>query len=254
MHEGLDLERAMLLGALALAGAVAGFFNTVAGAGSLLTVPALLLLGLPADVANATNRVGVLAQSAVGAAGFARAGKLAGRELLRAAPPAVTGGVLGAWLATRVPEPILKWVLLATLLGVAVVMARKGKATSEEPAGGRWRAALWLFGAGVYGGFVQAGVGLVLLAIFARGMKLDLVRANGLKVALVGVFTVPALAVFARAGTIRWFEGSVLALGTMAGAAVAVKFAVKRSERLERIALVVVIVAVVAAAARQALG
>lgn len=248
----IDLGRGLLLAALALTGIVAGFFNTVAGAGSLLTVPVLLVLGLPADAANATNRVGVLAQSVVGTAGFARAGALDGRALWRSAPPAVVGGVVGAWLATLVPERVLKWVLLATLLEVAWLMVRKKKeGEAAAPPPGALRAAGLLFAAGVYGGFAQAGVGLVLLAILARAMKLDLVRANAIKVAVVGLFTVAALLVFARAGAIRWFEGAVLAVGMVLGAAVAVRFAVRKSARLERAALVAVVVAVAAAIARE---
>ncbi len=253
MHQALDVDlaRGLLLGALALTGVVAGFFNTVAGAGSLLTVPVLLLVGLPADAANATNRVGVLAQSVVGSAGFARAGALDGRALLRSAPPAVLGGVLGAWLSTLVPERVLKWVLLATLLEVAWLMARKKSPAEVATSPGPVRSAALLFGAGVYGGFAQAGVGLVLLTILARTMRLDLVRANAIKVAVVGLFTLAALLVFARAGTIRWFEGAVLALGMVVGAAAAVRFAVRKSERLERAAVIAVVVAIAAAVGRE---
>lgn len=254
MHElaQIDGGRALLLLALAAAGVVAGFFNTVAGAGSLLTIPVLLLVGMPADAANATNRIGVLAQSAVGVSGFARAKVLDGRALARTAPAAIVGGLLGAWLSTLVPPAILKWVLLATLLEVAFLMIRKRTAAgAERPAPGAARSALLLFGAGVYGGFAQAGVGLVLLAILARTMRLDLVRANALKVAIVGLFTIAALVVFARAGAIRWFEGAVLAVGMVIGAAAAVRFAVKKSEQLDRAAVVAVVIAVVAVVVRE---
>ena len=254
MHDlaQIDPARGALLVVLALAGVVAGFFNTVAGAGSLLTVPVLLLVGMPADAANATNRIGVLAQSAVGVVGFGRAGVLDRAALARTAPAAVVGGLVGAWLSTLVPPAILKWVLLATLLEVAFLMARKRTAAgAERPPPGPVRSALLLFGAGVYGGFAQAGVGLVLLAILARTMRLDLVRANALKVAIVGLFTIAALVVFARAGAIRWFEGGVLAIGMVIGAAIAVRFAVKKSESLERAAVVAVVVAVLAVVARE---
>lgn len=256
MHElvQVDAARALLLAGLALTGVVAGFFNTVAGAGSLLTVPVLMLVGMPADAANATNRIGVLAQSAVGTAGFARAGMLDRAALWRSAGPAVLGGVCGAWLATLVPERILKWVLLATLLEVLWLMARRRTATeAEQPPPSAAHAALLLFGAGVYGGFAQAGVGLVLLAILARTLRLDLVRANALKVAIVGLFTIAAIAVFARASAIRWFEGAVLALGMVIGAAVAVRFAVKKSAWLDRAALVAVLVAIAAVVVREVL-
>jgi hypothetical protein len=254
MHELADVDRgrALLLAALAMAGVVAGFFNTVAGAGSLLTVPALMLAGLPADAANATNRIGVLAQCGVATAGFARAGAMSWPALGRTAVPSVAGGVLGAWLATLVPERILKWVLLATLLEVAwLMMRRRGAAAASGPPAGAARSALLLFGAGVYGGFAQAGVGLVLLTILARALRLDLVRANALKSAIVGLFTVAALLVFARAGAIRWFEGAVLALGMVIGAAIAVRFAVKQSAALERAAIAAVVVAILAVVVRE---
>jgi len=233
-------------------GFAAGFFNTVAGAGSLLTLPALMLAGLPADAANATKRIGVLAQSFVGTVGFARAGVLDGKMLMRLAPIGVAGGILGAYLATRVPERILKWVLLATLLEVAWMTATKRLTIAPEgPPPPRWKAMTMFFLVGVYGGFAQAGVGLLLLGVLARTIRIDLVRANAIKVAIVGLQTLAAVAVFAGAGDVRWREGGILAVGMMAGAAFAVRFAIKRSQWLERVALVAVIVAVAATALRE---
>jgi uncharacterized membrane protein YfcA len=246
---------APMIALLVVVGFAAGFFNTVAGAGSLLTLPALMLAGLPADAANATKRIGVLAQSFVGTVGFARAGVLDHKALLRLAPIGVAGGVLGAWLATRVPERILKWILLATLLEVAWMTATKklSAAPPDTPPPPRWKAWTMFFLVGVYGGFAQAGVGLILLAVLARTMRMDLVKGNAIKVAIVGLQTLAAVAVFAGAGDIRWREGGILAVGMMAGAAFAVGFAIKKSAWLERVALVAVIVAVVAAGLRELL-
>lgn len=245
---------APMIALLIVVGFAAGFFNTVAGAGSLLTLPALMLAGLPADAANATKRIGVLAQSFVGTVGFARAGVLDTKALLRLAPIGIAGGVLGAYLATRVPERILKWILLATLIEVAWMTATKRLSTAPEgPPPARWKAWTMFFLVGVYGGFAQAGVGLILLGVLARTIRMDLVKANAIKVAIVGLQTLAAVAVFAGAGDVRWREGGILAGGMMAGAAFAVRFAIKRSAWLERIALVAVIVAVVAAGLRELL-
>jgi hypothetical protein len=88
-----------------------------------------------------------------------------------------------------------------------------------------------LFIAGVYGGFVQAGVGFILIAALAGGLRYDLVRANALKMLCTGVLTCLALAIFIWRGQIMWIPGLILAMGTMAGAQMGVKLALKVSQK-----------------------
>jgi uncharacterized membrane protein YfcA len=251
--------------ALVAVGVLSGFVNTLAGGGTLVSVPALLLAGLPADVANASSRPAVLLQSLTGAVGLARAGGTAGgadgtegRGLLADAhlawilPPTVGGGLLGAWLATAVPRDALRPLTVVTMIGVAVLLATRKPSSGAEavstprsPAG-RPGALLALLLSGAYGGFLQGGVGFVLLAALTRLLAHDLVRANAVKNVIVGTVTALSLVVFLVADLVAWREALALAAGAVVGARLGVRFARTRSRRaVERAVLGLVVAACV---------
>lgn len=218
-------------------GYVAGVINTLAGGGSNLTLPALMLLGLPADVANATNRVGVLLQSVAGVHGFHRRGRLALHDVVPVLVPNLLGGLVGAIAAVVLPVMLLKPLLLGTMVGMTLLMLLR-PATVAPPAGtsplplrGRPRAWVVLFLTGIYGGFVQAGVGFVLIAALAGTLRYDLVRSNALKMLCTGAFTLVALLVFVAEGLVSWLPGLALGASTMLGATHGVRLAVGASQR-----------------------
>lgn len=216
-------------------GLIAGIINTLAGGGSNLTLPALMILGLPADVANATNRVGVLLQSMVGTRAFDRHGKLEKADAGPILLPTLLGAGAGALAASFLPPLYLKPVLLATMVGMALIILIRPNTVlplpGEEPKRMRGNFSAWwtLFAAGVYGGFVQAGVGFILLAALAGSLRYDLVRANALKMLCTAVLTVLALGIFIWRDQVLWLPGLVLAVGTMAGAQLGVRFAITAS-------------------------
>ena len=201
------------------AGLIAGFINTVAGGGSLLTIPALILVGLPSPIANATNRVAIALQSLVGSTQFYRKGQLRPREAGRLGLPALAGAIVGALIAAEIPRRVFDPILGALLLVIVVTLFLK-PARTEEPRkvpavvkGGLF------FLIGVYGGFIQAGVGFLLIAMITWVLGYDLVRTNALKVAIVFLFSLVSLAIFAVYGKIMWLHGLVLAVGNMGGGA-----------------------------------
>lgn len=219
--------------ALAVAGVVAGFINILAGGGSMLTLPALMMFGLPADVANATNRVGVLLQSVAGVKGFKDKGRLDGSAVVPVMIPTLVGSLLGSLAASYLPVTFLKPTLLVAMVGMALVMVVKPKVVAP-PAGtpparvqDKPMAAAALFFAGVYGGFVQAGVGFILIAALAGGLRYDLVRSNALKLACTAAFSIVALAVFIARGQVSWVPGLILGAGAVLGATLSVRFAIR---------------------------
>ena len=242
---------------LALAGVAAGFINTMAGGGSMLTLPALMLLGLPADIANGTNRLSIVTQSVAGVLSFRRQGRLETAALAPVIIPTVAGAVIGATTATQIPAQVLEYVLLGTMMAVAVLMAIVPKALiapiDSAPATGhrRFLGILGLFIAGLYGGFVQAGVGFLLLAALGGVLRYDLVRANALKLACVAVFGVAALGVFVAADQVAWAPAAVLAVATTIGALLGVRFAISVPQAVLRwIVLACVLATCVAALVR----
>jgi uncharacterized membrane protein YfcA len=226
---------------LLLGGVAAGFINTLAGGGSALTVPLLTeILGGNAILANGTNRIAILLQNTVAVRGFHQAGKLPWDRVKPVIPAIVLGAIGGAWLATIIDPPAMKKALGVVVLLVALTAIIKPskwlgghEKTMKEP----WRF-LAFFGIGLFGGFIQVGVGFLLLAGLVLGSGLDLVRGNAAKVLLVFAYTPFVLFIFWEGGQVDWLAGLVLACGNMTGAYVATKLAVKKGAAWVRWVLV----------------
>jgi uncharacterized membrane protein YfcA len=235
--------------ALFAAGVFAGTLNVLAGGGSFLTLPILIFLGLPATTANGTNRVGILLQNVGAVWGFRKHGVLDSGRALRAAVPAAVGSVLGTLAALRIEEGAFKKLLAFLMIGVTLwtlwdPLSRRAGGSSGEASG--ILIAAGFFVAGVYGGFVQAGVGFLILAVTTLA-GLDLVRGNAVKVLCILVFTVLSLALFAWSGHVRWGLGLVLAAGTVLGGQIGVRLTVLKGHAWVK---GVVTVAVIAMAIR----
>ncbi len=219
------------------AGFVAGAVNTVAGGGSFLTLPLLIFLGLPHQVANGTNRLAILIQSAGATAAFRRAGAVATPMLLRLGLFAVVGAALGSALALRVGEAAFLRVLSVVMIAFTVIplLARRARPGAEATPPDRPGLALGVafVGVGFYGGFLQAGVGFLALGATSWA-GIPLVAGNAIKVACVFLFSVVSLAVFAAGGAVHWGVGLALSVGTLAGALVGARLTLAAGERVLR--------------------
>ncbi|MEO8467642.1 MAG: sulfite exporter TauE/SafE family protein [Gammaproteobacteria bacterium] len=222
----------LLLAAVPIAGFVAGFINTLAGTGSLITLPVLILLGLPATVANGTNRIGVLMQNIVAVATFRKRGALDVAGSWKLVLPAVVGSVLGARLAVDIDQQMMRNVIGVFMLVMLAVMLLKPERWIAEHASPRAPRLLvevpLFFAIGVYGGFLQAGVGIFLLAALVLGAGFNLVGANGVKNLIVLAVTVVAIPVFLLHDQVQWMVGLLLGAGQAAGAWFAAHVAIKR--------------------------
>lgn len=228
-----------------ITGVAAGFVNTLAGSGSLITVPILILLGLPANVANGTNRVGVTFQNVVAVVSFRRHGVLHLEGTWRLFLPAVLGGILGARLAVDLDEAVLRRVIGALMIALLIVMFVQPERWLAG-AGARRRARPWLevpvfFAIGVYGGFIQIGVGIFLMAALVLCSGYGLVTANALKNVLALAFTAAALVVFVIHDQVQWTIGLVIAVFQGAGAWLAVHLAVRRGAQFVRWAMIAIV-------------
>ncbi len=206
---------------LFLAGLVAGIINTLAGGGSSITVPALILMGVPGTAANGTNRVSVLLQCLSGVQVYAKKGMIDRKGFLAALWPALSGGVFGAWLATIIPNSVFEPLIFAVmvLFSLYLLFQKGGKENRVEQSGGLVRQLL-LFSAGLYGGFLQTGVGIYLLFVLHGAAAMELSKANAYKMALVLPFTGAALLIFVYQDLVLWVPGLVLAAGSALGARV----------------------------------
>lgn len=220
------------LAILAAAGMLATVVNVIAGGGGMIVLPALMALGLPADVANGTYRLGVVTQSIAGTAALNRAGKLETTSIVPILIPTVSGAIVGALLATWIPTELLKPIMLATMIFMAALIAFR-KQTLIPPEGPSLnptqapRSFVGLFFAGVYGGFIQAGVGFLLLGVLVGTLRHNLITANALKLVVTLAFGMVALGIFVWAGLVSWAPAIVLAVASIVGARLGVRLMLK---------------------------
>ncbi len=225
---------------LVLGGAAAGFINTLAGGGSAISVPILNeIVGI--TTANGTNRIAILFANLGALTRFQKGKAVPWRRIGPLLIPAVLGAALGAWVATETSPDLMRKVFAGVLLLVAAsVLFRPGRWIEEREAGltEPWRSLAFL-AIGFYGGFVQAGVGFLLLAGLVLGGGLNLVNGNAAKVVLIAVYTPVALLLFARAAQVDVAVGLVLSVGQVAGAWTAAHLALARGANWVRWVLVV---------------
>lgn len=220
------------LGILAAAGVLATIVNVIAGGGGMIVLPALMALGIPADVANGTYRLGVVTQSIAGTAALQREGKLDTSSLVPILIPTMVGAILGAGLATTVPREVLKPIMLATMIVMAALIAFRKRTLipGEGPAlhpHDAPRSYAGLFLAGLYGGFIQAGVGFLLLGVLVGTLRHDLIGGNALKLVVILTFGTVSLGIFAWAGLVSWTPAIVLAGASIVGARLGVRLMLK---------------------------
>lgn len=220
------------------AGLVAGFFNVVAGGGSLITVPTMIFLGLPPAMANGTNRIAILSQNITSVQRFKKKGYFSPKTGLILGLVASAGALLGSNLAVDLPGEVFNKILSAVMILVLVLtLFGKKKEGTKETIENVPLLALAFFFVGIYGGFIQAGVGFIILAVFSIISGTTLVRTNSMKVFIIMIYTIPSLIVFIINGQVQWSTGIVLAVGNSAGAWIGTNFSVNKGDKWIKIIL-----------------
>lgn len=226
---------------LFFAGVGAGIINVLAGGGSTITLPLLIFLGLDAGTANGTNRVAILVQNVSAVLSFKSDRKTRLKKSLSYGLWTIPGAVLGAFTAANIEDAVFEKILAGFLVAVVVTMLfpKKNSYTDQIID----RKSFWtgpaLLCIGFYGGFIQLGVGFLLMAVFVHLLKLDLLTTTVHKITIVLLYTIPALLMFAVMDRINWELGLVLAAGNAAGALIAAKIAIRRGEKVIRIVMVI---------------
>lgn len=238
---------------LVLVGLIAGFVNVVAGGGSFLTLPVLIFVGLPGPVANGTNRIGIFIQNIFAVMRFHKLKVFPWKFALAVIPTSTAGAIIGALLATEVSDAAFRKILAVIMIVITFVslyfkptqkLQNGGQSVDlGEISGAKWVGiTVAFFFIGIYGGFVQAGVGfLILSAIVLSGY--DLVRGNAIKVFVVLIFTIFALGIFIASGQVNFVLGLSLAIGTTIGGQFGAIASVKKGNKfIQRFVTVAIIV------------
>jgi uncharacterized membrane protein YfcA len=218
---------------LLIAGLFGGMLNSIAGGGTFITFPALLLVGVPPISANATNTFASCSGYISGAYAFRLELQAHKHEVPKLILISLFGGIAGAWLLIHTPETLFReaipWLLLfATFL---FILGTRLNATIRQLALHHPHASiigspllfLTLFGVCIYGGFFNAGLGIVILSYLALAGYTNINTMNGLKLLISSCVSLIAIAVFIYNDVIAWYEGSVVLLGTLAGGYVAAR-------------------------------
>ena len=232
---------------ITVVGFIAGFINTLAGGGSILTLPAMILVGLDPTVANATNRLGILLSAVSAAAGFKSKKVSVMPFSLYVGVAATIGSVFGALIAVEFDKKLFNRVLAVIMIVIVVLMVlqpRMKKVLDQEYLSGRplWITLFVFLILGVYGGFINAGMGLLMILWLNIFNGMNLIRTNATKVLVTAIYTSAALVVFIWNDVIDWFIGLLLAFGNMVGGWIAARLSVKKGEGFIRSALVVMVV------------
>ena len=236
------------VGLILITGVAAGFMNTLGGGGSLLTLPMLIFLGSPAAVANGTNRIALMVQNIVGVSNFRRKGFFYPKLGIILAIPAVFGSLLGARFAISVPEELFQKILAVIMIVVLIlILTRPEKKFLKEIEGENLSTARLVvsifvfFGVGLYGGFINAGVGFVIIVALTLITGMSLVKINSLKLFIVLIYISSSLVVFIIHGKVDWILGFTLAIGNALGAYLGSNFAVSKGDKWIRIFIVIAI-------------
>ena len=224
-------------------GLIAGFMNVTAGGGSTLTLPALIFLGLDSATANGTNRIAILLQNVSAVYSFKQENYKQFDVSLKLSLLTLPGSILGALLAIKIGDELFQKILAVVMIGIIISMIIPTKKIVEENKTNKisWQTYVAMIFVGFYGGFIQVGIGFILMASLKYLMKLNLVYINMHKVFIVLIYTIPALLVFIVSKNINWFMGIGLAAGNMIGGWWGAKLSVKKGERFIRMFLMAAI-------------
>jgi uncharacterized membrane protein YfcA len=225
---------------LCLGGSVAGFINVNAGGGSSLTLPLLILMGLDGAVANGTNRLGILTQTFFAVSSFKKKNFYDFKRSFTLACFTLPGAIVGALIATRINNEWFQRILGAIMIGIvlSMIFSKKRNENSTVVSGKpHWTIYPAMVGIGFYGGFIQVGVGYLLMAALYYLLRTNLVRVNMHKVFIVFIYTIPSLAVFILTDNVNWIYGIILAGGFSLGGWWGAHIAVKGGEKAIRIVL-----------------
>ena len=227
-------------------GIAAGFLNTVAFGGSLIALPVLIFLGLPTAVANGTNRVAIFFQTFSAIMGFRRKGVSDFGYSILLAIPAVIGAVIGAIIAVDIKDAVFNLILAVVMITMLILTLINPTDRLKDRIESRDKrskiiAMVVFFFIGIYGGFIQAGVGLLVITALRLLSGIDLVRTNAIKVFVIFFYTVVALGIFIIKDKVNWYLGPTLAIGNVCGAWLGSHWAVEKGDKWIKAVLIVAV-------------
>ena len=233
---------------LVLIGFFAGVINIMAGGGSLLTLPMLIFLGLPPAIANGTNRVAILIQNIFSISGFRSKGVNTFPYSIYFGLSAMVGAIIGAQIAIDIKGELFNKILAVIMVFVVTYLVLNRKTRYEdliERITGKhlWISLILFFFIGIYGGFIQAGTGFLILLVLTGVNQFSLVKSNAIKVVVAFTYTISALAVFIINDQVNWKYGLVLSIGNALGGWFSSRWSVRKGDGAVKVFLIIMVTA-----------
>ena len=225
---------------LAIVGAIAGFLNVLAGGGSALTIPLMIFMGYDATIANGSNRIAIQVETLSAVAAFKKQQYSDFSLSLKLSLMTLPGGILGAFYAVKIDDAVFTKILGVVMVLIIFTLIFPKSELVEHAKQHKWKKWLeWpvMFAVGFYGGFIQAGVGFVIMSVLLHLYRMNLVKINMHKVFIVMIFTIPAVIIFILTDNVNWFAAIALSLGMIVGTLIAVKMSIKKGEKFVRVVL-----------------
>ncbi len=227
-----DLLSSLLLFVI---GAVAAVINVNAGGGSSLTLPALIFLGLDSATANGTNRIAILMQNLSSSYAFKKENYQQFNMSMKLSLITLPGAIAGALVAIKISDELFHTILGIIMIAITITMilpSSRSKATDDNE---NKKITIPLFitfvAVGFYGGFIQIGIGFILMAILNKAMNFSLIYVNMHKVFIILILTIPALLIFIISGNVNWYWGVSLGLGNALGGWWGTKHSIKKGDK-----------------------
>ena len=228
---------------LLICGVIAGFINTVSGGGSLLTLPILIFMGLPSNIANGTNRIAIFMQNIFSISGYKSRGVSDFKYSSWLSVSALIGSIIGAKIAINIDEDMFNKILSVVIIIVvlSIIYNKKPFNINSENISIEKKiiSVILFFFIGIYGGFIHAGVGFLILSILSNYNGIQLSKANSIKVFVVFVYTFFALIVFIMENKINWILGINLGIGNSIGGWIASRWSYNKSDKIIKIFIII---------------
>ena len=228
---------------LLICGVIAGFINTVAGGGSLLTLPILIFMGLPSNIANGTNRIAIFMQNIFSISGYKSRGVSDFKYSSWLSVSALIGSIIGAKIAINIDEDMFNKILSVVIIIVVLTIIYNKKTFNINSENisieKKIISVIMFFFIGIYGGFIHAGVGFLILSILSNYNGIQLSKANSIKVFVVFVYTFFALIVFIMENKINWILGINLGIGNSIGGWVASRWSYNKPDKIIKIFIII---------------
>jgi len=228
---------------LLICGVIAGFINTVAGGGSLLTLPILIFMGLPSNIANGTNRIAIFMQNIFSISGYKSRGVSDFKYSSWLSVSALIGAIIGAKIAINIDEDMFNKILSVVIIIVVLTIIYNKKTFNINSENisieKKIISVIMFFFIGIYGGFIHAGVGFLILSILSNYNGIQLSKANSIKVFVVFVYTFFALIVFIMENKINWILGINLGIGNSIGGWIASRWSYNKPDKIIKIFIII---------------